>query len=60
MLAKSEQQHGATDGIQTALAPNFTCQRTHTYLSLGKPTEEETEQSPEHLSAALESLAHVP
>lgn len=59
VLAKSEQQHGATGGIQTVPALNFTCQRMAAYRSLGKHTEQGTiPKSPEHLSAALESPAH--
>lgn len=51
VLAKSEQQHGATGGIQTVPALNFTCQ--HMGTSLGKQTEGGTvPKSTEHLSAA--------
>lgn len=48
VLAKSEQQHGATGGIQTVPALNFTCQRMGT--SLGKQTEGELSPKAQSIS----------
>lgn len=58
LLAKSEQQHGATGGTKIVPALNFTSWHTARYCSLGEQTEgRAVPKITEHLSAALEGPA---